>query len=242
MIIILKTLSKLLKVLINTTRVIWRRLPVCFFWCSIIIYQLPIKKTINIILDRVYSKKLINTNLKKRTMKKLLLDSCTKTAFSFYNVLYEQCDDVSMGLSLWPVLANIILTEFENVIVKPLIETGVLKFYCRYLDDTLVLIKKDKIQHALNSFNSFDKNLRFSVNTFDDGNIHFLDIKLLNNGEADIYIKDANTGLYVQYHSYELWNTKTAWVCSLYHRAQKICSNQHLFMTQVNYFIMFYYI
>ena len=92
-----------------------------------------------------------------------------------------------------------------------------------------------KIQHALNLFNSVDKNLRFSVDTFDDGNIHFLDIKIFNNGETDIYIKDTNTGLYVQYHSYEHWNTKTAWICSLYHRAEKICSNQHLFMTQVNY-------
>ena len=91
----------------------------------------PVKKTINIILDRVYNKKLINTNLKKRTMKKLLLDSCTKTAFSFDNVLYEKCDGVSMGSSLGPVLVNIILTEFENAIVTLLIETSVLNFYCR---------------------------------------------------------------------------------------------------------------
>ena len=38
-------------------------------------------------------------------------------------------------------------------------------------------------------------------------------------------MKDTNTGLYVQYDSYEHWNTKTAWVRSLYDRAQKICSN-----------------
>ena len=130
-------------------------------------------------------------------MKKLLLDSCRTTAFSFDNVLYEQCDGVSMGSSLGPVLARIILTEFEILIVKPL-----LQFYCRYVDDTLVLIKKDKLQHVLNSFNSFDKNLRFSADTFSDGNIHFLDIKIFNNGETDIYIKDTNTGLYVHYHSY----------------------------------------
>ena len=168
-------------------------------------------------------------------MKNLLLDSCTKTALSFDNGLYEQCDGVSMGSFLGPVLANIILTEFENVIVKPLIETSVRKFYCRYIDDTLVMIKKDKIQYVLNSFNSFDKNLRFTINTFDDGNIHFLDIKNLNHGEKDIHKKDTNTGLYVQYHSYEHWNTKIAWVRSLYDRTQKIFSNQHLFMMQVNY-------
>ena len=62
-----------------------------------------------------------------------------------------------------------------------------LKFYCRYVDDTLVMIKKDKIQHVLNSFNSFDKNLRFTVDTFDDGNIHFLDIKILNNRESSTW-------------------------------------------------------
>ena len=61
--------------------------------------NVPVKKAINIILDRVYNKKLINTNLKKRTMKKLLVDSCTKTAFSFDNVLYELCG-VSMGSPL----------------------------------------------------------------------------------------------------------------------------------------------
>ena len=136
-------------------------------------------------------------------MKKLLLDSCAKAAFSFDNVLNEQCDGVSIASSLGPVLANIILTEFETVIVKLLTETSVLKFYCRYVPATLVLIKKDKIQHVLNSFNSFDKNLRFYVDIFDDGNIHFLDIKSLNNGETDIYIKDTNATLYVQYHSYE---------------------------------------
>ena len=96
------------------------------------------------------------------------------------------------------------------------------------------MIKKDKTKHVLNSFNSCDKNLRFTIDTFHKSNIHFLDINILNNGETDIYMKDTNTGLYVQHHSYEHWNTKTAWVHSLYHKAQKICSNQQLFMTQVN--------
>ena len=109
--------------------------------------------------------------------------------------------------------------------VKPFIETCVLNFCCRYVDYTLVMIKKDKIKHILNSFNSSNKNLRFTVDPFDGGNNHFLDINILNNGETDIYIKDTNTGLYLQYHSYEKWNKKTALVCSLYDRAQKNCSN-----------------
>jgi hypothetical protein len=37
-------------------------------------------------------------------------------------------------------LANIIMTEFEQEIVKPLINSGLIRFYKRYVDDTLILI------------------------------------------------------------------------------------------------------
>ena len=61
--------------------------------------------------------------------------------------MYEQLDGVSMGGSLRPVLANIIMTERENVIVGKLIEDGIIKFYVRYVDDTLFVIKRTDI-HA----------------------------------------------------------------------------------------------
>ena len=201
MIIILKTLWMLLKGLDQYNPSHLTKIIGLFLLMSN--HYLPMRQLKRQSTDKVHNNKLINTNLKKATVKKLLLDSSTKTASSFDNVLYELYGGVSMGTSLEPVLVNIILTEFENVIVKPLIETSVLKFYCKYVDDTLVMIKKDKIQHVLNSFNSFDKRLRFTVDTFEDGNIHFLDIKTLNNGETDIYIKGTNTGRYVQYHSHE---------------------------------------
>ena len=43
--------------------------------------NVPLKRTIEIILKRVFEDKLINTTLTKRTLKKLLLDCATKTAF-----------------------------------------------------------------------------------------------------------------------------------------------------------------
>ena len=68
---------------------------------------------------RYLSIKLIDTSFRKHTLKKLILDSCTKTIFSCNGTLYEKLDGVSMGSSLGPVLANIILSEFENIIVTP---------------------------------------------------------------------------------------------------------------------------
>ena len=195
--------------------------------------NMPLNKTINIILDRIYRQKLLKTNLKKRAMKKLLLDSCTKTAFSYDNILYQQCDGVSMDSSLAPVLSNIILTEFEKVVVMPLMESGILKFYCRYVDDTSVLVKEDQIDKILKAFNSFHNNLRFTVDKFENKNVHFFDLKIMNNGDINIYVKDTNSGLYINYNNYEPWHTKTAWVRALYGRAHKICSNENLFQKQV---------
>ena len=57
-------------------------------WCEFASFDVeslftivPLNKTINIILDRIYRQKLLKTNLKKRTIKNLLLDLCTKIAF-----------------------------------------------------------------------------------------------------------------------------------------------------------------
>ena len=81
-----------------------------------------LKKTVNIILKRIYNEKQIRTSLCKRLLKKLILGSCQKTAFSFNHKMYEQLDGVSMGRSPGPVLASIIMTKCEKDIVGKLIE------------------------------------------------------------------------------------------------------------------------
>ena len=156
------------------------------------------------------------------TMKKLLLDSCTKTSFSYDNILYQQCDGVSMGSPLAPVQANIILPEIEKVVVALLIESGFLKFYCRYVDDTLVLVKEDQIDKILKAFNSFHNNLPFTGDKFENEDVHFLDLKIMNNVDINIYVKHTNSGLYINCNSSEPWHTKTACVRTLYDIAHKI--------------------
>ena len=54
--------------------------------------------------------------------------------------LYQQIDAVSLGSSLGPLLANIIMTELERKVIKQFIDDKTLMFYGRYVDDTLVVI------------------------------------------------------------------------------------------------------
>ena len=46
----------------------------------------------------------------------LINDSYTKAVFLFEGKIYKQFDGVLMGLSLGPVLANVIMTEFERLV------------------------------------------------------------------------------------------------------------------------------
>ena len=188
---------------------------------------MPLKKTVNIILDRVYKQKLIKTTLKKSTLKKLILDTCQKTAFLYNNQIYEQTDGVSMGASLGPVLANIIMTELEKRIVSELIKKGTIKFYARYVDDTLLLVKRSDIESILQKFNKFDKNLQFTVDLFENQVPHFLDLEICPDGIA-IFRKDTHTGQYQPAHSFVPWKWKTAWMRSLITRAKKLCSKNKL--------------
>ena len=146
---------------------------------------MSLSRTINIKLDRIYNQNLLTTNIKKRTLKKLLKDCCNKKAFTFDNVIYEQIDGVSLSSCLGPTLANIIMTELEIKVVDSLFKDGLLKFYIRYVDDTWALIKESDFDNVLSKLNGFHPRLNFAVDIFDNGVVHYLDLKIIDN-ETDI--------------------------------------------------------
>ena len=138
-----------------------------------------------------------------------------------------------MRSSLGPILANIILTKFELVIISDLISSSTIQFYKQYVDDTLMLIKPSNIPMVLAKNNKFLTNLKFTINTFPDGVINFLDIKISVDG-TDIYCKDTHTGQYTHFSSFEPFSHKTAWIKSLFDHTFKICSTKKLLYNQID--------
>ena len=189
--------------------------------------NVPLDKTIKIILERIYNDHAISTSLKKQTLKKLIKDTCSKTAFMFDGVIYEQTDGVSMGAALGSVLANIIMTEMERIVVDNLIENGKIKFYARYVDDTLLLVKLEDINDILNEFNNYHKNLEFTVDRFENCVPHFLDLEIHPDG-LSIYRKDTHTAQFVHFNSFSKWNNKVTWIRSLVSRAKRLCTTNKL--------------
>ena len=105
-----------------------------------------------------------------------------------------------MGISLGAILANIIVNGLEDVVIKPLIANGTIQFYTGFVDDTLLVIKPDNVKEVHNSLNKFDKNLRFTVDMFQNKVPHFLDLELSPDG-ISIFRTDTNTALYVNFTS-----------------------------------------
>ena len=127
-----------------------------------------------------------------------------------------------MGASLGPVLANIIMTELERVVVDDLINAGIIKFYARYVDDTLLMVKPEDVDMILNRFNGFHRNLEFTVDRFNNVVPHFLDLEIHRSG-ISIFRKETHTAQFTHFASFTKWGHKIAWIRSLVSRAKKLC-------------------
>ena len=65
-----------------------------------------------------------------------------------------------MGSPLGPFLTGIIMVELDNSIVPKL--NSHLRFWKRYVDDTLTIIKEGSINHVFQQLNLFHPNIQFT--------------------------------------------------------------------------------
>ena len=63
-------------------------------------------------------------------------------------------------------------------------------------------------------FNSFHKNLRFTVNRFENEVLHFLANKMSAQSLTD-YHKNTSTEQYAHYDSFIPWSYKISWICGM---------------------------
>ena len=99
-------------------------------------------------------------------------------------------------------------------LIKPLINSGTIKFYKRYVDDTLILTKPLDLTNTLSKFNSFHPNIQFTIDEFNNNDIHFLDIQIHSSGTS-VYRKPTHTGQYQHISSFSPWSRKVAWIRAL---------------------------
>ena len=103
------------------------------------------------------------------------------SAFWCINGYYRQKAGLSMGSKLSPAISNIFLHMMENIVIKQFMDQNILLFYCRYVDDCLLIVRKRYKNLILNKMNNYDSFLEFTCVEMNENSLIFLDTKVIEN-------------------------------------------------------------
>ena len=198
--------------------------------------NVPLNKTIDIILRRIYEDNAIHTNIPCSDLKQLLL-LCTKNVhFTYENETYIQTDGVAMGSPLGSILADICMVDLEETLLPTLTEH--IQDWSRYVDDTIGIVKNDSIDHIINTLNSFHPNIQFTHETETANKINFLDVMIIRNNNTlstTIYRKPTNNDIYIHWNAFAPETWKRGTLRTLTQRAYTVCSNEKLLTEELLY-------
>ena len=191
--------------------------------------NVPLEKTIDIIIKKVYKEKKIKTKIKADKLRQLLC-LCTKEGhFTFNDATYVQIDGVMMGSPLGSLIANIFMCELETSVIPKLKDS--IKLWTRYVDDTFAFVKPTEIDNIHQQLNNYDQNIQFTYETENEGKISFLDVMIERKDthlETSVYRKKTNSDLYMNWNSYSPRAWKIGTLRNLVRRAIMISSPNNL--------------
>ena len=142
--------------------------------------NVPLECTIGLVLEQIYNKRELVTNITRSEMKEILL-LCTKNVpFSCNQDIYIQKHGVAMGSPLGPVLQG---TFMVNVCMVPKLNVYIHFWRC-YVDDTITFVKIGSfdLENLLSVLKKFHPKIKFTYEKEVDSNLTFLDILLHRDG------------------------------------------------------------
>ena len=108
-----------------------------------------------------------------------------------------------MSSPISPILADIMMQDLEQNVINSL-DFNVYTYY-RYVDDTFLIIPKDKIDYVLDKFNAYHPRLKFSHETENNNSIPFINFKIIRDNDGTIftdwYRKDTYSGRFINFLS-----------------------------------------
>lgn len=107
------------------------------------------------------------------------------TYFKFNNKFYKQIFGLPMGDPSSPILGELAFYDLENSVLNSF-DFDIL-FYGRYVDDTFLIIPKDKLQTVFNTFNKFHPRIQFTIESEDNHQLNFLDINIHRDNQGNIF-------------------------------------------------------
>ena len=93
-----------------------------------------------------------------------------------------QVDAVAIGSHLGAVLADIFMIELEKAVLPELTEC--IKYWKRYVDDTISFVKLGTMNYIITKLNSFDNNIQLTFEEEDKEKLPFLDVPIQRKGNS----------------------------------------------------------
>ena len=107
-----------------------------------------------------------------------------QTFFKFNHQFYRQNFGTTMGSPISPSLADFVMQGLETDMFKRI--DFDIPVYFRYVDDTFLLISKDRIHYILTMLNSYHKRLKFTYELENNNCLNFLNILGIKNSNSSI--------------------------------------------------------
>lgn len=181
--------------------------------------NIPLNLVINI-LKLKWNKIKDNTKISNSNFMMLINFIFENNYFCFNDNFYKQIFGTPMGSPISPILATIILDHLLDIVIPKL--PFKFPFIYKYVDDIICAIPSDNIQVTLTAFNSFHKNLQFTIEQEINNSVPFLDTKLirLNDNKIilDWYQKDTASSRFLNFHSNHPKNQKFNTVIAMKNR------------------------
>ena len=132
-----------------------------------------------------------------------------------------------MGSPVSPVIANIYVEYFEELVLGPLCPIAT-PWWKKYVDDMKCIVRRDQVDILLNHINQMDGHTKFTVESPDsEGSIPFLDTNCSPNSntiDTTVYRKPTHTDRCLDWNSNHPTSAKGSFIQALTHRARMVCS------------------
>ncbi|XP_072028445.1 uncharacterized protein [Amphiura filiformis] len=194
----------------------------------------PIDKTLEIIRDRLTK----DTTLPERirlnvtdTME-LLEFILTTTYFSFRGNIYRQKFGAAMVSPVSAILANLSMEWLEQQAIATAPLDCAPKYWRRYVDDVLEVIKKDTTEKLTEHLNKVDEtgNIKFTYEEEEVSSIPFLDTLVVRKQDGSIklliYRKKTHTDQYLNFESQHPLHQKLGVIRTLIDRMDSIVTEE----------------
>ena len=156
------------------------------------------------------------------------LTFCVETTdFGMVSNIYRQEERLAIGSPLSPVLANIYMEYFEEMVLGSTSQKP--SMWLRYVDETFILWPHQKdVQILLDYVNSIRPSIQFTMEKKQVKKLTFLDILVTRTEQgfmSSVYLKPTFTRQYINFNSLHPYTAKKGTVHCLQHRANTISSD-----------------